>query len=162
MRGYIFTLFGVCIVSAVVRTVSPDGAMKKHIELLCSLCVASAMIIPLVSLLYSAKYDNIFDGIFDGCQTENYEEIYNSYLIEGNVSAVESAMSEELCDRLSVGGDVEVDVAVERLEEGYRVSGARVILGARAVAADPKIIRQYIYERLSCECEIIYNIFDEK
>ena len=47
MREYLFALLAVCAVSSVIRVISPDGAMKKYIEMLCSVCVVCAVISPI-------------------------------------------------------------------------------------------------------------------
>lgn len=162
MRTYLSTLFGVCIISAVIRTISPEGAMKKYIEILCSICVLSAITAPAVS--YISKLDSI-DELFKfewEYESADYDEIYNGYLLEANTAEACRVLEEELSALLGTDeGSIRISLAVSYSDGEVSVSSATVTLGAKAVAADPDQIKGYIAERVGCECQIVYDIKDE-
>ncbi len=162
MKDYLLTLFFVCLVSAIVKTVSPDGAMKKYIEILCTVCVISAVIIPISTEISS------LDGISDilkpdiGIEDANYDEIYNKYLLEQNIENAEACLEGELCQRLALeSGALNVRLSVESDGEQLKVTSAQVVLGLKSMSANPDVIKEYILERTECECEIIYDNIDE-
>ena len=165
MRQYFMLVLGVCLTAGVIRVIAPEGGMKKHVEMVCSLCLAAAVAVPLVSAVLGfdeSTVDGIADGIFGEYETQDLEAIYNSYIVEKNTEAVEDALAEELCKELCADrGDLSVKVAVS-LENGEcRVEGVCVILEMSGVLFDPDIIKNTVFDRLGVECEIIYNIFDE-
>lgn len=163
MKQYLLLVFGVCLVSGAIRVISPEGAMKKHIEMLCSLCLAAAVVIPLVSMISGMDGEGMLDGILGGYETQDYEKIYGDYVVSGNMENVEAVMAEELAEMLDVNvGDITVGIILERQDDTCKVTNTYVILRAGAVACDPDIIKDHVYERLGIECEIIYSINDEK
>ena len=159
MKEYFIALFLVSCVAAIVKAVGNDGATKKYIEMICALCVISAVIIPILGV--NADMSDIisfFDEIV-GVE-QNYDEIYNKYLLEEGVSAAEDRMSADVCQRLSVGEEA-IKLRLVLAEDGSCVVGAKAYITNAALAADPSEVRGYVREVLGIECEIIYDIFDE-
>ena len=162
MKQYLLTLFGVCVVAAIIRAVSFDGVMKKYIEIICALCVISVVISPIalaISSLDSIK--NVFDVDVWG-ESMDYDEIYNEYLVEGNLRASESILSDELCERFDgESGCFEVRLGYEVSDGKISITAATVTLSGEGVATDPQLIEEYIRSRVGVECEIIYDLSDE-
>lgn len=161
MRTYLSALFGVCLVSAIIKVISPEGATKKYIEMLCSLCVISAVIFPMGRQI-SEDY-GIGDLIPDiEYESESYDEIYNQYLLDQNIKNACEVLRTELCERLGTdSSEIEVKISTEDIDGEIKVRSVSVILGVGAITADPDEIKEYIYERTECECEIIYEIIGE-
>ena len=163
MKEYLMMVLGVCMVAGVVRVISPEGGMKKHIEMLCSLCLAAAVALPLVGAFLNIDGDGIrsvVDEIFDGYETQELESIYNDYVARKNTDAVESALEQELKGALDCE-DIRVVVDIE-MEETCEIRQVSVILGLGAMSADPDIIKNTVFERLCVECEIIYDKMTKK
>lgn len=163
MKSYLLTLFGVCLVSVIVRIISPEGATKKYIEMICSVCVIAAVAMPVVKAITGFDGDNIDIGLGGEYEEQDYGEIYNSNLLNENRLAAEELLKNELTGLLSVSSDsLRVSLRVSQSADGAVIDSATVYIGGGAVASDPQRIKDYIGERLSVECQIIYEIFDEK
>lgn len=162
MRTYLSTLLGVSVVSAVVRAISPEGAMKKYIEVFCSICVISALISPVAA--YISELDGIED-ILDfevEYESSNYDEIYNEYLLDTNTADACRALENELSTLLGTDTEsIKVSLDVSREGDEVSVNCVNVTLGVGAIAADPEQIKNYVQERVGCECQIIYDITDK-
>lgn len=162
MKEYLWTLFGVCATSAIVGAISPEGAMKKYISILCSLCVTVAVISPLISEISSLDDIGELLELDVGYDATDYEEIYNGYLLEQNLSLACETLEAELAERFSVeNGELTVALEAVDVDGEISVSSATVYIGLGAVTVDPAEIKAYMLERTGCECEIIYNFKGE-
>ena len=161
VKAYLWSLTLVCIASAVVRVATGNSATKKYIDLLCSICVICAIIIPVIREIPSfdgEKIEDLIDGITDEYTVSDYDEIYKSYLLEQNLKEAESVLQTELCQRLSLDRDsVKITLRADATSEGVTVSEAVVSLGKGAYSADPERIAEYVRERVGAECRIIYD-----
>lgn len=163
MRSYFLTLFGVALTAALVNVISPEGVMKKHIELICSICVIAAVAVPVIKGIISVDIGNIDIALEEEFETDNYDEIYNQNLLYTNKTAAEQVLKNELARTLDVNADgVGVSLEISQDGENTRIESVKVFIAPEAVSADPQGIKKYVAERLSVECEIIYNLFDEK
>ena len=161
MKEYLLSLFGVCVASAVVRVASPSGSLKKYLEIVCSMCVAAALIIPVGAWIMDG--DGI-EGALEGIEWEsqNYEEIYNSYVLEYELAEAENMLVSELAEHFGKAADgFDVELLTEWNADKVGIAEARVILNEKTLSVPPEQIKGYIYERLECECEIIYLFNDE-
>ncbi len=159
MREYIITLFLVCCVAAIIRAVGKDSATKKYIELVCALCVISALVLP----IFGANIDDFDIGaIFDETENkgQNYDEIYKNYLLQEGKSSAENAIASDVCKQLGVSaGGVSIRLTLN--EDGTEIVAATAIVSGEAVNTDPSLIKQYISQALGTDCEIGYKLFDE-
>jgi len=157
MKEYLSALLVTCIISATVRIITPDGAVKKYIKTLCSLCVVCVVITPIIGGI-SSLYD--IESRFSELEydTENYDEIYKSYLLDKNVELAEQALAKQLAEHLGVvPNGLSVTLCTEQDGETVSVTEVRVTLGAATVMADPEQIKSFIAEHVGTECEIIYG-----
>lgn len=165
MKEYVTVLFAVCAVSAVVRAVAPDGGMKKYVSALCMLCVCAAVVYPAAELISelcaNADLSDIFGYVADGAE-EEYGQIYSAYIAEKNVAAACDSLGTELCGLIGADENaLEVKLYTELEDDALSVISADVTLGLGALDADPDVIKQYIAERVGCECRIIYKLTDK-
>jgi hypothetical protein len=160
MKEYLITLFVVCAVSAIVRTVGPDGALKKYIELICAVCIIAVLVLPLGGVLSEVfELDTEFDT--QKQETTNYDEIYKSYLLQMGTASAEERMSSELCRELGVDEN-SIRIRLHISDDGEkRISRADAIIGAGAIDVDPRSVSEAIKNKLGVECEIIYDIFGD-
>ena len=161
MKTYLLTLFGVCVVSAVIRVISPEGSTKKYIELLCSVCVIAAVAMPAVKAITGfSDYD--FDISLEENNKQNYDEIYNGNLLYESRAAAEELMKNELAALLSVSPEsLRVRLGVSQGTDGAAIDSVTVYISAGAITADPAIIKKYVGEITTSECQITYEVFDE-
>lgn len=163
MKEYLSALLGVCVISAVVKAVASDGAMKKYVEMLCTLCVLAVLIMP-VSDIISSSYG--FDGLLEKTEFEgeNYEDVYNEYISEKEIDRAEKLLTAELAEYLEIDAEaLRVKLEVSYGENGETdVEKAKVYLGMQAVGISPEAVTEYLYGRIGAECQIIYGITDEK
>lgn len=163
MRSYFLTLFGVTLTAALVNVISPEGVMKKHIELICSICVIAAVAVPVVKGILTVDMENINIVLEEEFETDDYDEIYNQNLLNTNKAAAEEMLKNELAQTLAVNSEgIDVDLVISQSDGSARIESVKVFIAPEAVSADPQKIKKYVAERLSAECEIIYNLFDEK
>ena len=165
VKNYLWSLTLVCAAAAVVKVAAGDGPMKKYIDMICSICVVCALILPVLRDFSPYNAEDIgemfeYSGQSEG--REYYEEIYNSYLLSGNVEIAESDICGGLANTLGVAQtNVSVSLVTECADEEITVSEAVVELSGEACFADPEIIKEYIMSRLEVECRIIYKNKDE-
>ena len=162
MKEYLITLFLVCLVSAIVKTASPEGAMKKYIDILCSVCVISAVILPISTEISSI--DSISQVLFGDMDTEseNYDEIYNNYLLEHSKENAKRVLEEELCGLFGKqNGAIGIHLGLQDDGVSVSVSSVKVILTPAAIDCAPRIIDEHLLERTGCKCEIIYDNINE-
>ena len=158
MKTYLIALLCVCISSAVVRVISPDGVMKKYIEMLCAICIISVVIVPIyqeMSNIDSMGELFVPEGIAD---ETDYDEIYNEYLSQKYIENTCDLLEADLAERLKIANE-DIDVRLEVYENDVEVAvrSATVVLDTGAITADPEIIKEFFYERFAAECEIIYD-----
>ena len=158
MKEYLTSLLYVCIAAAVARAVALEGALKKYVEIICSVCVIAAVVSPAVfALVDEGGFESIFGG-GEQWQTESYEEIFKEYLQSGSIGVSEQLLSEELCNYFKAdAGDIEVRLTCNSDGNTVDVVGAVAVLRGEAIATDPQRIKDYVAQRLGVECEIIYE-----
>lgn len=165
VRGYLWSLTLVCIASAVVRASAGNNASKKYIDILCSLCVICAIVIPVAQEFSSIDADGISDFLeedpFEYGQ-EDYGEIYNSYLREESIRSAEEALENGLLDTLGLSeGDVRIKLITDTSGEALSVCEVIATLGHGAYNTDPVLIKDYLEEQTKAKCRIIYENVDE-
>ncbi len=159
MKEYMIALFGVCCVAAVVKNVSSGNAMKKHIEIVCALCVISALVLPIFDVFSDFKgIDFVFED--NSYLEDDYVEIYNQYLVEKRVDLAETAISSSVCNSLGVAdGAIRIKLYLD--DSGAQIISATAVISKDAVTADPAEIALHIRQTLGVECEVVYQLFDE-
>ncbi len=160
MKEYLISLLFVASAAAITQAIMRSSALKNHIAFLCSMCALAVVIMPLGRFITELDdAENIADKLLSGEEEnfENYDDIYNSYLIEGGETLLEKRLRLELADTLGVKGDaLEVEASLSYSETGAYAEGIEVYLYPQAYSCDPKVIKELIYDRLFVECEIIY------
>ena len=160
MKQYLVALLGVCAVAAVVRGVAFESSVKKYLEMLCAVCVIGAVTVPMVTVVAELGGVGELFSPEDTAQELDYDEIYNQYLVEGNLRASEQLLSEELCKRFErENGSIDVGLSADIGGAGITLTGVVITLKNGAVSVDPQELGDYLRERLGLECEIVYELF---
>ncbi len=158
MKEYIFTLFGVCIISGLVRVLAPEGASSKYLEIICSLCVICVLFAPLAGSL--SEFGGI-EYFFDENEYENstnYDEIYNQFITEGQLSELEGMLEKDICEKLSLQEN-SIAIILDAASEGQKIElvGATAVISAKALSVPPDDVREYIGATLGVDCVIVYG-----
>ena len=144
----------------IVLAASPEGVksgIKKHMRLICSLCILCVMISPLTELIPGIKdIGEGLEGAGDSGGLQGfYESIYEQSSGDGIAEAVGSAVKSQLCESFSIPQS-EIRVGVELGDDdgdGFREpTKITVILSGMAIFNDPRPIEKLIRERFGCEC----------
>lgn len=162
MREYIALLFGVTLIAGIVRVTAPDGQMKNYINILCSLCVLAAVVIPVSHAFIGT--DGLSELLLDNldCESQGYDEIYNQYIAEEKTELAEQQLAAELAESCGVSEEA-FDVELALSDDGaLHITAVTVTIKKEAVAAEPAAIKAYVKERTNSECCIIYDFYDEK
>ncbi len=156
MENYIKLIFTVSLCAAVIKVAAPETTLKKYLNTICSLCMIAVIALP----IYQAVSDS--DAVLDlveniEIETQSYDEIYNTYLVKGELDTAEKTLSADLCSAVGArNGSLSV-----RLDASYSngeacIVGADVLIYSDAITVSPEKIKEYIRERISVDCRIIY------
>ncbi len=156
MESYIKVIFTVCVTAAIIKMAAPESSLTKYLQMLCSLCAIAVIAVPIYQL---ASDTDAIMSLVDNfeVETENYEEIYKSYLVNGELENAERVLSEELCSALGADkASLYVHLNAEYSAGETELISADVLIYPSGITVSPEQIRSYIKERLSVECRIIY------
>ena len=96
LSGFVLSVLTVCVISGIVIGVSPEGAMKKYINYIISLCVLAAIITPIISIFSSVpQYSEDIERIFE--EHKETDTDAEAKLIEAQKAAVETARRGSSC-----------------------------------------------------------------
>ena len=161
MKQYLVALLGVCTVASVVRGLALEGSVKKYLEMLCAVCVIGAVAVPMVTLMAELGGIGELFSPDEMADELDYDEIYNEYLVEGNLRASEALLEGELCRHFERElGSIGVGLFCETSNEGISLTGVRITLTNGALSVDPQELKDYVLERLGLECEIVYELLN--
>lgn len=110
---FVVSVLTVCVISGIVIGISPEGAMKKYISYIVSLCMLAAIITPIISIFssvpqYSGEIERIFE---DQNETDSDAE---TRLIEAQKAAVELAIRDTIVKKFGIGEDnVSVEITID-------------------------------------------------
>ena len=146
-------------VGGIVLIVSPEGirsGIKKHMRLICSLCMLCIMISPIGEILSGINDIGNKVNFGDGEQLHGiYESIYESRNEEGYNDSIGKAVKAELSEKMSIL-DKECRVMVEFSDadqDGFREPRKiTVILSGSSVFKNPRQVEDYVSEKFGCEC----------
>ena len=160
MRGYLYTVVCMAALSGVVLLVAPDGVksgLKKHIRLICSICMLCIMISPISRVVDGIK--NIGDMIIEPDKEDGlhsaYESMYEEKNEENFSEVLEDAVKEELKNALSISANecrtiIEFsDVDDDGFREPVKIT---VVLSGTAIFKNPRNVESIIFGKFGCDC----------
>ena len=159
MAEYGGTLFGVCLLGALIRMLSPEGDMKRYIGLVSAFCVLLAVAKPLI-VQYESKEGLFWEEWGAGGEQEsvNYDEIYDQSLIgaggmlaENQIKLLiikEFSLSEE---DVSVQGDFEMKNGIGTIRQ------ITLYLHRSTISVDPRELTEYLTKCYACPCVVLYG-----
>ena len=111
LSGFVLSVLTVCVISGIVIGVSPEGAMKKYINYIISLCVLAAIITPIISIFSSVpQYSEDIERIFE--EHKETDTDAEAKLIEAQKAAV--AIRDTIVKKFDIGEDrIFVEIAID-------------------------------------------------
>ena len=161
MVEYVMTLIVTAAVCSLSLILAPEGERGAggYVRLVASLCVLSVAISPVSSFIVALKDSEM--GDLSSYVSQSKEElcgIYEEVIVGANERDVSASLEALVCRELGIREeDIEVFAELSFDKEEYYVCGASIALSGRAVAKDPREIKDYVKNLLSCECEIVYT-----
>ena len=158
MREYVMTLLGASLLTGILGTLCPKGH-KKHLRLLCGLCMIDMLISPLPSYLENAEQNLLELGEETGGEAEDvYDEIYYQALSNANVWQIEKMTKRLIIQEFSLSSDdLSVSVFISDEEDRILLKNATVSLSGKAILTDPREIVRVVEEYLGCPCNVVYG-----
>lgn len=113
LSGFVLSVLTVCVISGIVIGVSPEGAMKKYINYIISLCVLAAIITPIISIFSSVpQYSEDIERIFE--EHKETDTDAEAKLIEAQKAAVETAIRDTIVKKFDIGEDrIYVEITID-------------------------------------------------
>ena len=161
MNGYIYSIVCIAAAGGIVCILSPSSGIKKHLRLVCALCLLCVMISPVSNFLNSIR--DFFDGegseLFEtdenGELRDTYESIYNKYLEGGYSDNVGEAVKDILYENLGVSKEncrVSVQFADNDSDGMREPSKITVILSGKEALRDPSTVKELLSNVFECDC----------
>lgn len=160
MRTYIYSVVCMAALGGAVLIVTPEGVrsgLKKHIRLICSLCLLCVMISPISQVLDGLK--NIGEMIKSPDEEQSLHGVYESMYEEMSESGYSESLGEAVKKELDVSFSIPSDDVRTTVEfsdadgDGFREPiKITVLLSGLSILKDPRKIEQLISEKFDCEC----------
>ena len=159
MKEYIAMLLCVCGVCGFAEMLTPGTEVtRKHVKLLCSLCVLCVVAAPLGSFIAQMKNGGFdFDFKYEE-KKEEYSEVFYEHLDSHNASVIAESLEGMVCEHFDIEpSDIDVRVYLSTISESSSIESVSVIIYPAAISKDPHLISEYIVNVGGAECEIIYG-----
>ncbi|MBO5883213.1 MAG: stage III sporulation protein AF [Clostridia bacterium] len=159
MKEYIYCIMALTLFVGICRILSPEGRVKKYVSFVGSLCVVSAILMPLGSIAFA---EDIFSDIEYEEDIQSVEALWEYYdTTQKNVCEkdTEDRLEGIISSELEVSSDLfDVDITLQDAEDSFVISDARVIIRKDGIGIDPHAVKRIVFSLLSVECEIIYDM----
>ena len=168
MSNYLYSVICTVAVAGIALLTLPGnsrGSMKKHLGLVCSLCVLCIITSPMTELVKSVRefFESGGELIFGQMGKEekdelydDYKSIYNKYLEGGYGSNIGQAVKDSLLKKFGIPPqELRVLTAFsdedgDGVREPYKIT---VVMSGRAVFRNPREIEGFISDLFKCMCE---------
>ena len=161
MKEYFISVIAISLIGGMIVSLLPDGNSVKNVKLLCSLCVVACMVFPLASFFSgTVEKDGIVDmfEIGDG-EADIYDEIYNDSLNQYELINAEKSLKQEIIQRFSASYDAfDLKIITDKNNDVIYIATVDVHIYNSGLSISPRAIEKYVYDRLGCECNFIYEI----
>ena len=150
------TLLGASLLTGILGSLCPKGH-KKHLRLLCGLCMIALLISPLPSYLEHAEENWLALDEETGENAEDiYDEIYHQALSDANVLQIEKTTKNLIIQEFSIPSeDFSISVFVANEDGLVLLKNATISLSGKAILTDPREIVRVVEEYLGCPCNVV-------
>lgn len=148
MNGYLLTLAGVCVLTALICAAVP-AHMVSHVRLLCGLCIVCVVCMPAISWIetLSGGEWELPDAWGEVQEEQDMEQLSQSMLTGQLQMLLEQEFS--LLPH-------ECSIRCMWQEDG-RLQQVTLILSGKAIWCDPDPIRVYVEQLLGCRCTVVLD-----
>lgn len=161
MTKYFLGLIIFAFVGSIVMSLSPKGASRAYLKLLCGLCSIGCIAIPLISAFWGGNLmaEEFISAFEVGSYGEDdMLEIYNSALEGAAIESAEETLKNEIIKEFSAKNDaIDVDIIVDNNGDDFYIKRIVVTLYPKGYALDPRGISDICKARLGVDCEFIYK-----
>ena len=156
--AYFGEIIVITAVSGLIYHIAPEGAMKKHLHFVISLCVLVALAVPMFSMV--TELPDIFEQSFEEVKKE--EDITNEQLTESLISVskkeIEAAIVSYISEIYGISpGDISVETVLDA-ENPEAIEIKRIHVTLRDTKADTKEIGRALDEMFLGKSEIAVSI----
>ena len=162
MNAYLYSVVCMAAAGGLVCLLLPgDGGTKKHLRLLCALCLLAVMVAPMARVLQKLRTlceDDQFLFQYPSEQKDlyhQYDAMYRKYMEGGYGDSVGMAVKAMLTERLSIPADecrVKVGFSDADAYGLQKPSHITVILCGRSRFKDPRQVEAFIGGVFDCTC----------
>lgn len=156
MKDYLICLLAFSAVCSIAVLFTPEGeggGLKKHVCMLCALCMLSLIISSIMKLNFSTDLSE-----YDISQREEYESIFENTKNDASGMSVKDSVNEILLNRFGIEReDCTVSVKYKDNTKPYLIY---ICFYGSAVWKNTNEIRAYLQELF--ECEIVIAIGREE
>jgi hypothetical protein len=162
MSKYFLSVMIIVFVGGIVVSIAPDGSTKRYIRQLCGLAITLCILSPVLELARGGEgeFDKIRD-LFDrdSVPEQSYAEIYNESILSAGAENASEILKNEIKQEFSLSDEAfDVDILAKYNGDEIYIDHIDVIIYFAGVAANPHNIKNYVWERFECECQIIYEL----
>lgn len=153
--AYFGEIIVITAVSGLIYHIAPEGAMKKHLHFVISLCVLVSLAVPIFSIV--TELPEIFEKGFE--EVKEMEDMTNEDLTESLIAVSKSEIEEAVASYISeiygiAGESISVETVLNAEDpSAIEISEIRVVL-AGDVSADTEEIRRALDEMFLGKSEI--------
>lgn len=153
--AYFGEIIVITAVSGLIYHIAPEGAMKKHLHFVISLCVLVSLAVPIFSIVTALP--EIFEKGFE--EVKGMEDMTNEDLTESLIAASKREIEEAVASYISEvygidGGSISVETVLNAEDpSAIEISEIRVVL-AGDVGAGTEEIRRALDEMFLGKSEI--------
>lgn len=161
MKEYFMGIIAVVSVGSLLLSLVPSSSYSKQLRLLCGLCSAGCIILPL--LMIAGDIDaqrNDLIGLFEQREVDNeyYAEIYNNTIAGAEGENAEERLKNEIIKALSLKNDsFDINIIIGNKSDEKYIEKIELIIYADGIGVDPHAVSNYIDERIGCETQVIYD-----
>lgn len=161
MKEYFLSVVCLSLVAGAIVTLCPSDSAKRYLRMLAGIALTLCIIAPISSFIGGGglEGDSLMDLLeFEISEEQNYAEIYNNTILKAGKDQAERRLKSEILQAL--GGseeDIDVNIYAHTQGEEIYIDSAQVQIYPSGLSLDPHFIKNYLSERLDCECEIIYK-----
>ena len=161
MREYFVSVIVVALVGGMMISMLPDESGTRHLRLLCSLCTIACMVAP-VAAFFDGGFDDehVLDMFDTEFETDNiYDEIYNNSLNDHSRINAEISLKNDIIQHFSAPNDAfDVKIVLQENNVVNCISSVEIRIYSSGLAIDPREVEKYVFDKLGCDCSIIYDI----
>ena len=160
MKEYFLVILAVAVIGGIIISLSPDASSAKHIRLLCALCVTGCIIIPIASYAVDGAFSyGEWQEIFAQDQyVAEYDEIYNNTFENVENSNADILLKSKIMQELMLKNDeFDVHICLDNKSDEKSIEKVEVKIYSKGIDIDPRLLENYVYGLLKCQCMIYYD-----